>query len=132
MLNKLNRQLLSLFTLLTLLLQSTVFSGQAMAQMTDKNQHTVMTYATSHCADSQKPSIFEDDCCSSKLASKTCCEGRDACSGDCSHCLTISITGTLLIDVHWPVEYVSNSEISIFITHFYSISLASEIRPPIV
>lgn len=134
MLKRLNRQLLSLMTVLALLMQGMVFGGHAMAQTSDNQMHAMMMDGTSamHCVDDTETlSMAADDCCNTDTATKACCDGNGSCTGDCSHCLSISVTGTLLSDNYWPEGFPSSAEVVSAIPHFHSVSLPLTLRPPI-
>ena len=86
--------------------------------------HTELTDEPSHCCDNGQNSMLPG-------AAQNCCDGDGACEGDCSHCLVVSVTGTLFSSKPWsgfsPSEFVMATPMP----HFHSISLPQDIRPPI-
>ncbi|OEG73805.1 hypothetical protein BEL05_15250 [Shewanella colwelliana] len=86
------------------------------------NCHSSPTQMKSHCCDAEQNVL---------PAAQHCCEGNGYCKGDCNHCLVISVTGTLFTVKSWPSFNGSESILATQMPHFHSISLGSDLRPPI-
>lgn len=139
MINRFKSPLLTLFTVLALLVQGMAFGAQSVMPVSDSAHHAMMMDGM-HCApisdaahDSNVAMMSDmDDCCSDLQAgSNSCCDSQGSCSGDCIHCLSISVTGTLLNDSYWPEAIPSGTGLIAFVPHFHSISLPMALRPPI-
>ncbi|NKF49139.1 hypothetical protein G3R49_00930 [Shewanella sp. WXL01] len=127
------------------LTQNTVADSHAMHSAHTKAAETSTMHCHQTAASTPQPMVeqpqTEEDCCSepmpSHLASaKTndsshCCDGDNQCQSDCSHCLVISIAGTLLDLTPWSSNPAPESPLASVIPHFHSIALAQDIRPPI-
>ncbi|WP_261923615.1 hypothetical protein [Shewanella sp. NFH-SH190041] len=130
----LQHRLLSLFTVLAILLQGMVLSGQVIAQPDSAPlSHITASLSSSHPCDTDHLSspIAEMDCCQTPASAPHCCDGNNGCSEDCGHCMTISVTGTLLSDNYWPERFPSEAAVSTKLPHFHSVSLSQALRPPI-
>ncbi|MCL2915202.1 hypothetical protein L2725_15690 [Shewanella corallii] len=132
MINRFKSPLLSLLTMLALLVQGVAFGAQTM-DLNQQVSHQAMMMDDMHCAPHSAMDMSAMDCCSTDIqaSSNSCCEGQGSCSGDCVHCLSISVTGTLLSDSYWPEALPHGILLSAYIPHFHSISLPMALRPPI-
>lgn len=131
MFNRFKSPLLSLLTVLALLVQGMAFGGQSLTQISDIEHHVMMT-GGNHCDDGMDMSMPANNCCDMDMSSATaCCDGQGTCSGDCVHCLSISVAGTLLSDCNWPDAQPMGLQQTTYIPHFHSISLPQALRPPI-
>lgn len=130
--NLFKKPLLVLFTLLALVGQALVSNGHAMvmqddmASMMDSSAmacHGEMA-AQSHCCEDGSMSMLPDQ------DSPSCCNGGGFCAGDCSHCLTISVSVSLPIAAHWPVSFIPEAAQALPLPHFHSIAPSAAFKPP--
>ncbi|MCE9680368.1 hypothetical protein LZP69_14510 [Shewanella sp. AS1] len=132
--NTLRHRTLVIFSLLAMLSQLVLTNGFAMVSYAQANEmpvmqmadsadcHQVMVETQSHCCDDDQKMLPAD---------QHCCDGNGYCKGDCSHCLMISVTGTLFTVKSWSGFRGSESIQTIQMPHFHSIILGSVLRPPI-
>ncbi|MFQ6372337.1 hypothetical protein [Shewanella sp. YIC-542] len=58
-----------------------------------------------------------------------CCDDKGFCKG--GHCLVISVTGSLLTAVSWPVTKLPDVAVATPMPHFRSIDVNPNFKPPI-
>ena len=137
MLSIIRRHTLLAITLLALLSQLVLSNGSLMvpSAMADEMPmmsmqdgtgcHQVQMDIDAHCCDSDEQMQMLPG------SSKHCCNGNGTCQSDCSHCLVISVTGTLFSVSPWPGFSTSEIVMATPMPHFHSISLPQDLRPPI-
>lgn len=136
----LSRYILVTITMLALLGQGVLSNGHAMVMsvMNDTDmmqnmpvQQPQMMTADMKCHDTEPTETI--NCCDDKSLpnAQHCCDGVGNCQSDCHHCLTISITANLLNIKSWPEFSVPELAMATPMPHFHSISLTTELRPPI-
>lgn len=137
MLSIFRRHTLLAFTLLALLSQLVLSNGSLMVPnaMAGEMPMMNMQYGT-EC----HPAQMDEDthCCEAETQMQMlpgnpqpCCNGNGSCQSDCSHCLVISVTGTLFSASPWPGFSTSEIVMATPMPHFHSISLPQDLRPPI-
>ncbi|MCF1426465.1 MAG: hypothetical protein LPH21_07965 [Shewanella sp.] len=126
MINRFKSPLLTLLTMLALLVQSVAFGAQSVAPVS-VNMHQTMMMDGNHCASEMA------NCCDSaaQTSVNSCCDGQGSCSDDCIHCLSISVTGSLLSDSRWPDALPFGALLVACLPQFHSIALPTSLRPPI-
>lgn len=129
----LRKPLLVMITLLALVGQALVGNGHAMVMQPDMAktmdsavmaQHTEMADTTHDCCDSLDMPTLPDHSMSS------CCDGNGFCTGDCGHCLTISVNLSLPIGNVWPFSYGPEEAMALPLPHFHSIAPTAAFKPP--
>ncbi|MGI2258457.1 hypothetical protein [Shewanella sp. GXUN23E] len=130
MINRFKSPLLTLLTMLALLVQSVAFGAQSVTPVS-VDMHQTMMMDGNHCAPDMAMTAM--DCCDNdaQASGNSCCDGQGSCSGDCVHCLSISVTGTLLSDSRWPDALPCGTLLVAYLPHFHSIALPKALRPPI-
>ncbi|MCL1138143.1 hypothetical protein [Shewanella pneumatophori] len=134
------RHTLIAITLLALLSQLVLSNGSLMVAKAMADDMPMMSMQDG--ADCHQVTMdinnSDDDCCeieanTQALAehSPNCCNGSGSCQSDCSHCLVISVTGTLFSVSPWPGFSTSEIVMATPMPHFHSISLPQDLRPPI-
>ncbi len=135
MLSIIRRHTLLAFTLLALLSQLVLSNGSLMVSkaMAD-DMPMISTQDGTGCH--PMPVNEDTHCCEVEMQTlhsngQPCCNGNGSCQSDCSHCLVISVTGTLLCASPWPGFSTSEVVMATPVPHFHSISLPQDLRPPI-
>jgi len=88
------------------------------------NYHSEQTSNTAHCCDTEQNEVLPG-------TAQNCCDGDEFCQGNCSHCLVISVTGTLFHAKSWPGFSPSQHAMATQMPYFHSISLTTDLKPPI-
>ena len=134
---KLQRQLIAIFALFSLLGQGLIANGYAMVSMTDTpmTHHTSMTQsgAMQNSTDCHDAQIDDSSPLVTQMQSSDqhCCDGDNGCNVDCNHCLTISFTGTVFnfsLSLNPPLGAIS---IPASKALFVSLDKSPIVRPPI-
>lgn len=131
----LRKPLLVIFTLLALAGQALVGNGHAMVMSADMDMAETMDSAltTGHpemadkphaCCDNQDMTMLPD------YSMSSCCDGDGFCMGDCTHCLTISISLSLPVANSWPMSIGPEEAQALPLPHFHSIAPTAAFKPP--
>lgn len=129
----LRKPLLVIFTLLALVGQALVGNGHAMVMQDEMTTSMDSAMMATHmemaddphaCCDSQDMPMLPDHSMSS------CCSGDGFCLGDCTHCLTISISLSLPIATSWPMSFDPEAAQALPLPHFHSIAPTAAFKPP--
>ncbi len=139
------RHTLIAFTLLAMLSQGLLSNGSMMVGKVQAHEavmsgslHTPMMNMEDGAACHSKQTDKVSHCCNSEQLddvlpdeAQSCCNGNGYCQGDCNHCLVISMTGTLFDTKSWLEFSPSELALATQMSHFHSISIVKDIRPPI-
>lgn len=133
-------------TLLAMLSQGMLSNGSFMvgkaqaheAMMSGSNHSQMMNEENGASCHTERQMTNTSHCCDSEQIAQalpadaqSCCNGSGYCQSDCSHCLVISVTGTLFETTSWPGFSPSELALATQMPHFHSISIAKDIKPPI-
>lgn len=133
--NVFRRHTLVIFTLFAMLGQVMLSNGFSMVPNAQAHDLSMMMQMSNSDACHPSEVVRQAHCCDAEQnvlpAAQHCCEGNGYCKGDCTHCLVISMTGTLFSVTSWPDFRGSESILATQMPHFHSISLGSELKPPI-
>ena len=133
------RHTLLAITLLALLSQLVLANGSLMVTNAMADDMPMMSMQDgADCHQATMDMDASDNCCENEANmqviaehSPNCCSGSGSCQNDCSHCLVISVTGTLFSVSPWPGFSASDVATATPMPHFHSISLPQDLKPPI-